>query len=87
MKAERTNFDYRLLLARVKEKFGSCAEFGRRIDCSKSLISHRLCGKNGFPQKEILIWADALDIPIECIGRYFFTRKEQSGWQQRRNGK
>ena len=76
MKAERTNFDYQLLLARVKEKFGSCAEFGRRIDCSKSLISHRFHDKSGFPQEEILIWADALDIPIECIGKYFFTRKE-----------
>ena len=70
-------FDYSKLLGRIKEKFGTNEKFANALGCAPETLSRKLNNKASFTQKEINKSVDLLDIRIEDIDIYFFTKKVQ----------
>lgn len=70
-------FDFRKLIGRIVEKFGTRRAFCEYVGVPESVLSYRLANKTRFTMDEIYryIQADCLDIPVEEIGVYFFTPK------------
>lgn len=67
-------FNYSKLLGRIKEKFGTNEKFAKALGCSPQALSRKLNNKTPFTQKEIDKSADLLDIRIEDIDIYFFSK-------------
>ena len=63
---------YAKLKGRIVEKYGTQENFCRAIGMSKVSISKKMNGKTGFSQREIIKWCDALDIPLEEVGLFFY---------------
>jgi hypothetical protein len=72
-------FDYRKLIGRIIEKFGSRRAFAEAIDISENAMSQKLSGKMKITTDDITEWSkpEFLDIPCEQIGAYFFKLKVQ----------
>ncbi len=68
-------FDYRKLRGRIVEKYGTQGNFAKANKISDRSMSLKLNNGIGFSQKEIVLWCNQLDIPIDSIPTYFFTRK------------
>lgn len=68
-----TNYDYRKLRGRIKEKFGTQAEFSRKIGLSEVSVSNKLNNVVDWGQEEMEDAIYALDIPYSDIRAYFFT--------------
>lgn len=68
-------FDYRKLRGRIVEKYGTQGNFAKANKISDRSMSLKLNNGIGFSQKEIILWCNQLDIPIDSIPTYFFTRK------------
>lgn len=69
------NYDYSKLKGRIIEKYGTRGEFAKAIKCSRQSVSNLTTGNSRFNLKTIETWREALDIPDEEIGLYFFTKK------------
>lgn len=67
------NYLYTKLKGRIVEKFGTRKAFCEILGLSENSMSLKLSGKTGFSQKEIIVWAEHLDIPTEEFGDYFFN--------------
>lgn len=65
-------FRYNKLRGRIVEVHGSQKKFADTIGISESTVASKLSGRLKFSQDEVLIWANALNIPKEDIGLYFF---------------
>lgn len=65
-------FRYNKLRGRIVEIFGSQKAFADAIGISESTVASKLSGRLKFSQNEVFIWANALNIPKEDIGIYFF---------------
>ena len=70
-------YDFDKLRGRIRECLGSEAKFAEKIDISSASLSSKFNNKSDFTTSEIsrACDEDVLDIPIELIGKYFFTRK------------
>lgn len=68
-------FDYRKLRGRIVEKYGTQGNFARLNNMSNRSMSLKLNNGIGLSQKEIVLWCNQLDIPIDNIPAYFFTQK------------
>lgn len=68
-------FDYNELLGRIIARFGSRRAFCQKIGYKEGRLSSRLTGATPLKLEEIRLFADALEIPDELIGFYFFTPK------------
>ena len=68
-------FDYCKLRGRIVEKYGTQGNFAKANKMSDRSMSLKLNNGIGFSQKEIVSWCNQLDIPIDSIPTYFFTRK------------
>lgn len=68
-------FDTSKLRGRIIEKFGSQNAFAAATNRSISFVSQYLNGKVCLDQKTIDEWADALDISVDDIPVYFFTKR------------
>lgn len=66
-------YSYRKLRGRIVEKFVTITEFARHIGASKVSVSYKLNNRIGFSKRDIEVWSEALDIPLEQYGEYFFT--------------
>lgn len=66
-------YKYRKLKGRIVEKFDSQKEFCKVIDLSEVSVSKKLNGTVPFTQKDMVCWGEALDIPVEEYGSYYFT--------------
>lgn len=64
---------YSKLRGRIVEKFGSQVRFAEAIGISQVSLSRKLNCEVGFSQKEIVKWAELLDIKTKDYGLYFFT--------------
>lgn len=62
------------LRARIVEKYGTCSNFAKALNCSKQSVSGFLNNKHGIPAKTLERWAAALDIPVKDYGIYFFGK-------------
>lgn len=66
-------YEYAELRKRIKEKFKSQRAFSEEINLSLTSISTKLNNHSGFTQENVEQWAQALDIPKEDYGRFFYT--------------
>ena len=63
-------YDYRKLRGRIKEKFGTQAEFSKNIGLSDNVVD--------WGQDEMENAIHALEIPFSDIHAYFFTHKVEN---------
>lgn len=68
-------FDYSKLRGRIVEKYGSASGFAEELGVLVQQISPKLTNKKSITKKDILVWSEKLEIPIDDIGAYFFTPK------------
>ena len=68
-------FDYSKLLGRIKEKGFTQETLAKHIGITPGSVSEKLNNKANFKQREIFLICEALDIPINEIGAYFFVPK------------
>ena len=66
-------YDYRKLRGRIREKFGTQAEFSRNIGLSEVSVSNKLNNVVDWGQDEMESAIGALEIPFSDIHSYFFT--------------
>lgn len=71
----RYTYDYSRLRGRIKEKFGTQAEFSDKIGISEVSVSSKLNNIVDWRQEEIEKAIIALSIPPVDIHAYFFTHK------------
>lgn len=67
------SYDYRKLRGRIREKFGTQAEFSRNIGLSEVSVSNKLNNVVDWGQDEMESVIVALEIPLSDIHSYFFT--------------
>ncbi len=70
-------YDFSKVRGRIKEKLGNEAEFARKLNISSASLSSKFNNRSDFTATEISRAADVdvLDIPINEIGVYFFTKQ------------
>lgn len=66
-------FKYAKLKGKIIEKFGTEGKFAKALGKNVNTVSRKLCGKVRFSSYDIEQWCNALDIPIEEAGSYFFA--------------
>lgn len=66
-------YQYKKLRGRIIEVFDSQGEFAKKIGLSETSVSNKMTGKTGFDQTDMVQWCEALNIPIEKAGEYFFA--------------
>ena len=66
-------YSYKKLRGRIVEKFGTQAEFAKKIGLSTNSLSQKMTGKVGISQADINEWSVLLCIKTNEIGEYFFT--------------
>jgi len=66
-------YEYRKLKGRIKEIFGTQAEFARALNLSRNSVSSKLTGRVEFSQSDVERWAKLLDIDRAEYGLYFYT--------------
>ena len=71
-------YDYRKLRGRIKEKFGTQAEFSMNIGLSEVSVSNKLNNVVDWGQDEMENAIHALEIPFSDIHAYFFTHKVEN---------
>lgn len=68
-----TQYEYRKLIGRIVEKYGTRKEFAKVLGISENSMSLKLNGKTGFSRKDMARWGELLDIDVNDFGVYFFT--------------
>ena len=68
-------YDYSKLRGRIIEKFGTIGNFQKHLNISNVVLSKKMNNRVRLSHDDITQWADLLEIPLEQIGVYFFTRK------------
>ena len=71
------SFDYRKLLGKIVEKYGTQIEFAKAMELSERSLSLKLNGKVHFKQTEIVKACQLLNINTADIADYFFNFKVQ----------
>lgn len=66
-------YSYDKLRGRIVEKYGSQEKFAEVIGISPNSLSKKMTGKTGFSQKDIIRWAELLDIDKADYSEYFFA--------------
>lgn len=69
--------DYSKLRGRIVEKFGKNAAFAEAIGISETTLSKWLNNQKYWKHEVMIAAVEALEIPLDEIGDYFFTRKIQ----------
>lgn len=72
-------FDYRKLIGRIIEKFGSRRAFAKAYGIAENTMSKKLTGKMAITTDDIISWSskEYLDIEAQDIPEYFFAQKVQ----------
>ncbi len=70
-------YNYRKLIGRIVEKYGSQAAFAKAADTSEHTLSRKLNNKAKLSQDDISLWCMLLDIPAAEAFPYFFTQDSQ----------
>ena len=63
---------YKKLRGRIVEKYGTIKTFAHSIGMSSTAVYLKLSGRTSFDTDSIRRWCEALEIPIEDAGVYFF---------------
>ena len=70
-------YNYRKLLGRITEKYGTQTVFAKALGLSERSLSLKLTNKVGFKQSEIARACSLLEIPESEMHNYFFTHEVQ----------
>lgn len=70
-------YNYRKLIGRIIEKYGSRAAFAKAANMSERSMSRKLNNKAKLSQDEIELWCKLLEISDSEAFLYFFTRDSQ----------
>lgn len=70
-------YDYRKLIGRIIEKFGSRAAFAKAANMAERTLSRKLNNKAKLSQDEIVLWCKLLEIPETEAFPYFFAQDSQ----------
>ena len=68
-------YDYSELRGRIKARYNTLEAFAEALGVSIVTVSHKLNGRIGFSQADVLNWSRLLGIQPEEYGLYFFTLK------------
>ena len=68
-------YDYSKLRGRIIEKFVTIGNFQKHLNISNVVLSKKMNNRVRLSHDDITQWADLLEIPMDQIGVYFFTRK------------
>ncbi len=68
-------YDYSLLLGRMKERGYTQAKLAKSIGISECTVNFSLKNKRNFRQDEILKIGELLDIPSSQFENYFFAHE------------
>lgn len=68
-------YNYSKLRGRIIEKFGTIGNFQKHLNISNVVLSKKMNNRVRLSHDDITQWADLLEIPMDQIGVYFFTRK------------
>lgn len=71
-------YDYRKLVGRIVEKYGSRTAFAKAAHTTDRVLSFKLNNKTKLTQDDITLWTRLLDIDDSDIYSYFFTRNSQA---------
>lgn len=66
-------YTYNKLRGKIIEKFTTQGVFAEKIGLSETSVSNKMTGKSGFNQEDIVKWCEALEIPLDEAGQYFFA--------------
>lgn len=67
--------DFSKLRGRIVEKYRNVGKFAEAIGVPLPVISAKLNGTKPITHNDVMLWADPLDINVDEIGVYFFTKK------------
>lgn len=67
-------YDYSKLLGRLREKKLTQSELATKIGISETSLNLSFNNKRPFKQSEISNICDCLEIPVNCIDTYFFSK-------------
>lgn len=73
--ANEPKYDYSKLRGRIREVLGTEGAFAERLGRSQNFLTKVFNGDTYFGQKDIETGSDVLNIPVQEIGTYFFTKK------------
>lgn len=68
------NFDFRMLRAKIIEKYGSQQAFAKAYGISNNSFSRKMHNKTPFSSEDIIKMSEMLGIDKQRIGEYFFTK-------------
>lgn len=85
-KNQKLEFDFSELLGRIIAKYGSRTAFANAMGMKENVLSGRLLCKTYFSPDEVLQACGLLDIPLDEIPRFFYTRKFHFSEQRPRKG-
>lgn len=73
----KVKYDFDKVRGRIREKLGSEAKFAEKLGISSASLSSKFNNRSDFSANEIsrATDEDVLDIKINEIGEYFFTKK------------
>ena len=63
---------YAELRGKIKAKYGTEYQFAEALHMSQNNLSRKFNDKTEFTKGDMIEWCKLLDIPIECVGQYFF---------------
>lgn len=70
-------YDYKKLLGKIVEKYGTQYLFAEALGISEHSLSMKLNNKLNFKQKEISSCCELLNIPEIQVSEYFFKQQVQ----------
>lgn len=70
-------YDYRKLIGRIIEKFGSRSAFAKAANIAEHTLSRKLNNKAKLSQDDIALWSKLLEIPEAEVFLYFFAHDSQ----------
>lgn len=68
-------YNYRKLVGRIIEKYGSQKEFAKALNETETELSLKLNNKRGISREQMLEIIKLLDIPKEEVYEYFFNQE------------
>jgi len=77
-------FDYSLLIERIKVMYKSLYTFADLANLEVTGLYRKLNNKRRFTQDEIIVFQKLLEIPDEDVKKYFLTEKGATKWKKQR---
>lgn len=70
-------YDYSNLNGKIAQHYGTQSRFSQAMGLSERTVSLKMNSKRSWKQSEILLACSLLEIPVDEISNYFFTREVQ----------